>query len=198
MAPPVKLDEEKAEYFYKDLQLKFFSPKIFIYHYLQFTRNRLCACFGPSLSGCSTNASHAHKLNLHHMCWTHIVFGLNVHSAHSHPPADSYTSARDDINRRGNAATVRRSRETFDLTFRFVVGKLVVGEAKPSLLEVLHSKPVSPLRSLDHKSEGKWVKETLKTLPDSIYIKYITILLFLWHYASLIYVYSKIVQHINI
>lgn len=41
------------------------------------------------------------------------------------------------------------------VTFRFVVGKLVVGEAKPSLLEVLHSKPVSPLCSLYHESEGK-------------------------------------------
>ena len=47
--------------------------------------------------------------------------------------------------------------EPFDLTFGFVVGKLVVGEAKPSLLEVLHSKPVSPLCSLYHKSEEEWV-----------------------------------------
>lgn len=31
----------------------------------------------------------------------------------------------------------------------------MVGEAKPSLLEVLHSKAVSPLRSLDHKSGMK-------------------------------------------
>jgi len=45
---------------------------------------------------------------------------------------------------------------TFDLTFGLVVGKLVIGEAKPSLLEVLHSKTVSPLSPLYHKSEEKW------------------------------------------
>lgn len=44
-----------------------------------------------------------------------------------------------------------------------MVGKLVVGEAKPSLLEVLHSKPVSPLSSLDHKSEVNGMKNTAES-----------------------------------
>lgn len=44
---------------------------------------------------------------------------------------------------------------SWPLTFGFVVGELVVGEAKPSLLEVLHSKAVSPLCSLDHESGRK-------------------------------------------
>lgn len=134
--------------------------------------------------------------NLYHMCWTHIVFRLNVSSADSlplsQPPADSYASAHDDINRRGNNATVRRSWWILDLTFGFVVGKLMVGEAKPSLLEVLHSKPVSPLCSLYHKSEEKRVTEIpLKpwrmSSSFSKMFKYVTIFLFLWHNASLIH-----------
>lgn len=36
-----------------------------------------------------------------------------------------------------------------------MVGELVVGEAKPSLLEVLHSEAFSPLSSLYHKPETK-------------------------------------------
>lgn len=99
----------------------------------------------------------------------HIVFRLNVYSADSLPPADSYTSTRNDINRRGNNANCKEILRTFDRTFCFVVGKLVIGEAKPSLLEVLHSKPVSPLCPLYHKSEGKWVREMpLKTLTDEL------------------------------
>lgn len=41
------------------------------------------------------------------------------------------------------------------LTFGFVVGKLVVGQAKPSLLKILHSKAVSALCSLYHKPEKR-------------------------------------------
>lgn len=63
------------------------------------------------------------------------------------PPSPAEPSSR-----KRNA---ERSSETSDLTFGFVVGKLVVGEAKPSLLEVLHSKAVSPLCSLYHESDGK-------------------------------------------
>lgn len=46
----------------------------------------------------------------------------------------------------------------------------MVGEAKPSLLEVFHSKAVSPLCSLYHKSEGeKRAREIpLKTLTDQL------------------------------
>lgn len=43
------------------------------------------------------------------------------------------------------------------LTFGFVVGKLMVGQAKPSLLEILHSKAVSALCSLYHKPEKKYI-----------------------------------------
>lgn len=39
------------------------------------------------------------------------------------------------------------------LTFGFVVGKLMVGQAKPPLLKILHSKAVSALCSLYHKPE---------------------------------------------
>lgn len=73
--------------------------------------------------------------------------------------------------RRGTNATVRKSRGTSDLTFGFVVGKLVVGEAKPSLLEVLHPEPVSPLRSLYHESERKMGEKNItycKTLTDEL------------------------------
>lgn len=41
------------------------------------------------------------------------------------------------------------------LTFGFVVGKLMVGQAKPSLLEILHSEAVSPLCSLYHEPEKR-------------------------------------------
>lgn len=94
--------------------------------------------------------------------WAHAVFRLDAHSADSHPPSDPYTSTHDGINRRGNNATVRRSRGTFDLTFGFVVSKLMVGEAKPSLLEVFHSKAVSPLCSLYHKSERENEREKFR------------------------------------
>lgn len=69
------------------------------------------------------------------------------------PPADPNTS--EHKNRRGNDPTERFSREPAVLTFCLVVGELVVGEAEPPLLEVLHSKPVSSLSSFYHKSEGK-------------------------------------------
>lgn len=44
-------------------------------------------------------------------------------------------------------------------TFRSVVGEFVVGETKPSLLEVFHSKPVSPLGSLYHEPVQKWERK---------------------------------------
>lgn len=69
------------------------------------------------------------------------------------PPADLNTNKHK--NKRGNDPTERCSCEPADLTFCFVVGELVVGEAEPSLLEVLHSKPVSPLSSFYHEPEGK-------------------------------------------
>lgn len=55
----------------------------------------------------------------------------------------------------GGKGNTESSSGTSDLTFGFVVSKLVVGEAKPSLLEVLHSEAVSPLCSLYHESDGK-------------------------------------------
>ena len=45
----------------------------------------------------------------------------------------------------------------------------MVGQAEPSLFEVLHSKPVSALCSLYHKSEEQWVREMqLKALTDEL------------------------------
>lgn len=45
----------------------------------------------------------------------------------------------------------------------------MVGEAKPSLLEILHSKTFSPLGSLYHKPEEKEMRERqLKMLTDEL------------------------------
>ncbi len=41
---------------------------------------------------------------------------------------------------------------TCSVTFGFVVGELVVGQAEPSLLEVLQTEAVSSLSSFDHES----------------------------------------------
>lgn len=40
-------------------------------------------------------------------------------------------------------------------TFAFLVGELVVREAKPPLLEILHSKPFPSLGPLDHEAVAK-------------------------------------------
>lgn len=109
-------------------------------------------CHGLSLFGCSKNVLPVQELLLHRLCWMHSMLMLNLHSAESLPCCPSAVDLK-----------------TSDLTFRFMVGKLMVGKAKPSLLEVLHSKPVSPLRSLYHKSEEKNRRDIrLKTLTDEL------------------------------
>lgn len=40
-------------------------------------------------------------------------------------------------------------------TFAFLIGKLMVCESKPSLLEVLHTKPLPTLCPLDHEPIAK-------------------------------------------
>lgn len=44
----------------------------------------------------------------------------------------------------------KQDRQTF-VTFAFLIGKLMVCQAKPPLLEVFHTKSFSSLRSLDHE-----------------------------------------------
>lgn len=52
-------------------------------------------------------------------------------------------------------------RQTFCVTFGFMVGELVVGQAEPSLLEVLQTEAVSPLSSFDHESGRSEENKTL-------------------------------------
>lgn len=103
------------------------------------------------------------KLNLHRTSRTMSV--QTKLTLCRFPPAD--LNADKNENRRGNDPAERCPCEPADLTFCFVVGELVVGEAEPSLLEVLHSKPVSPLSSFYHKPEGKKQKTKFRCFSDT-------------------------------
>lgn len=49
-------------------------------------------------------------------------------------------------------------------TFAFLVGKLVVCQAKPPLLEILHSKPFPSLGPLDHEPVTRGTRQILSVL----------------------------------
>jgi hypothetical protein len=49
-------------------------------------------------------------------------------------------------------------------TFAFLVGELVVRQAKPPLLEILHSKPFPSLGPLDHEPDTRGTRRLLSVL----------------------------------
>lgn len=127
-------------------------------------QNNLCACFEFSLFG-YINILTPQKLNLHLMCWMMSV--QTKHTLNRFKPSQlTHTHAHSNTNPNsgGNIATPSGSWEPSVLTFGFVVGELMVGEAEPPLLEVFHSKPFSSLCSLYHKSVEEWERQAqLKT-----------------------------------